>query len=92
MHSNKFSALPLSSPICHLFQQCFVQSYLPQEWRTHCVVPIYKSGDKTLVSNYRPVSLLCSISKVLEKIVFKVTYNFLVKTFSQHQFGFLPGW
>ena len=88
----KFSALPLSSPICHLFQQCFVQSYLPQEWRTHCVVPIYKSGDKTLISNYHPVSLLCSISKVLEKIVFKVTYDFLAKTFSQHQFGFLPGW
>ena len=87
----KFSALPLSGPICHLFQQCFVQSYLPQEWRTHCVVPIYKSGDKTLVSNYCPVSLLCSISKVLEKIVFKVTYNFLAKTFSQHQFSFLPG-
>ena len=84
----KFSALPLSGPISHLFQQCFVQSYLPQEWRTHCVVPIYKSGDKILVSNYRPVSLLCIISKVL---VFKVTYNFLAKKFSQHQFGFLPG-
>ena len=45
----KICAFPLSGPICHLFQQCFSQSYLPQEWRTHCVVPIYKSGDKTLV-------------------------------------------
>ena len=72
----KFSALPLSGPICHLFQQCFVQSYLPQEWRTHCVVPIYKSGDKTLVSNYRPVSLLCSISKVLEKLFLRSLITF----------------
>ena len=72
----KFSALPLSSPICHLFQQCFVQSYLPQEWRTHCVVPIYKSGDKTLVSNYRPVSLLCSIPKVLEKLFLRSLITF----------------
>ena len=87
----KHCAIPLSGPICHLFQQCFLNGYLPQEWRTHCVIPIFKSGDKTLVSNYRPVSLLCIISKVLEKIVFKVTYNYLSNTFSLHQFGFLPG-
>ena len=87
----KICAFPLSDPICHLFQQSISQSYLPQEWHTHCVIPIYKSGDKSLVSNYRPVSLLCCISKVLEKIIFKVTYNFLINTFSQHQFGFLPG-
>ena len=48
-------AFPLSGPICHLFQQCISQSYLPQEWRIHCIIPIYKSRDK---SDYHLVSLV----------------------------------
>jgi len=33
---------------------------LPLEWYTHCIVPVYKSGDRGLVSIYCPISLLCS--------------------------------
>uniref|UniRef100_A0A1X7V3B7 Reverse transcriptase domain-containing protein n=1 Tax=Amphimedon queenslandica TaxID=400682 RepID=A0A1X7V3B7_AMPQE len=50
-------------PIHHLFVQCVNQAYLPQEWKTHCVTPIFKSGDKGNVKNYRPISLLCIVSK-----------------------------
>ena len=43
-----------------------------------------------MVSNYRPISLLCIISKVLERVVYNNVINFLNGTFSVSQFGFLP--
>ena len=77
-------------PIYHLFSQCFQQSSLPREWKIHCITPIFKSGDRMMVSNYRPISLLCVISKVLERIVYN-NIHFLDGTFSNFQFGFMPG-
>ena len=54
------------------------------------VIPIYKKGDKDDVSNYRPISLLTSISKILERIIYIRTVNFFKKCdiFSNFQFGF----
>ena len=65
----RYCALSLLKPICHLFTVSLSTGNIPIQWRTHCVTPIYKSGDKSSVSNYRPISLLCILSKVLEKIV-----------------------
>ena len=88
----KFCATPLCSPIHHLFTQCFEQSYLPLEWRTHMITPIHKSGDKRNVTNYRPISLVCCISKVLEKIIFDKIAEFIQLHFiSSQQFSFLKG-
>ena len=41
------------------------------------VIPLYKGKEKDLSINYRPISLLLTISKILEKIIYKRTYNFL---------------
>ena len=41
------------------------------------IVPLYKGKEKDLSINYRPMSLLITISKILEKIVYKRMYNFL---------------
>jgi len=48
--------------VCHLFSTNLQHNSIPQEWGTHCVIPIYKTGDKSSVSNYRPISLLCNLS------------------------------
>jgi len=74
----------------YLFQLMITNNYLPSEWHTHCVIPIFKSGDRAVISNYHPISLLCIISKVLEKIVF-ISVKLLSNSFTPHQFGFLPG-
>ena len=87
----KYCATSLCEPITHLYSQCFHLGYLPQEWRTHCITPIYKNGDKSMVSNYLPISLLCIVSKALEKIIYKHTINFFSDLFTNHQFGFIPG-
>uniref|UniRef100_A0A1X7U7W7 Reverse transcriptase domain-containing protein n=1 Tax=Amphimedon queenslandica TaxID=400682 RepID=A0A1X7U7W7_AMPQE len=39
-------------------------------WKVHKITPIFKSGDRTSVVNYRPISLLSSVSKVLEKLIY----------------------
>ena len=54
------------------------------------VIPIYKKGEKDDVSNYRPISLLTSISKIVERIIYIRTVNFFKKSdiFSNFQFGF----
>uniref|UniRef100_A0A1X7THZ7 Uncharacterized protein n=1 Tax=Amphimedon queenslandica TaxID=400682 RepID=A0A1X7THZ7_AMPQE len=86
----KLCATPLCTPIHHLFTQCLEQSYLPSELRTHMITPVHKSGDKGSVTNYRPISLLCCISKVLEKIMFDRISEFIQLHFiSSNQFGFL---
>ena len=57
---------------------------------THCIIPIHKSGDKTHIKIYRPISFLCIVSKVLERIVYNRIMNFAMNSFTQHQFDFLP--
>ena len=70
----------LSSPFCSLFNQSLSLGIIPGIWKETHVCPIPKSGDKTVVSNSCPVSLLSNINKVLKRIVFKHLYNhFLVK-------------
>ena len=45
----KNCALPLLHIICHLFTVGLYNSEIPKDWRTHCVIPIFKSGDKSSV-------------------------------------------
>ena len=54
------------------------------------IKPIFKSGDKCNVANYRPISLLPAISKVLERIVHNKTCAHICANISPLQFGFLP--
>ena len=64
---------------------------LLSEWNTHCVVPVFKSGDKSNVANYRPISLLCVTSKVLESLAYNHVIGHLTKCISTQQFGYMAG-
>lgn len=63
---------------------------VPDSLKLAKVIPIYKAKDKSDFSNYRPISLLPTISKILEKIVHKRTYHFLKTSdiFYKSQYGF----
>ena len=54
------------------------------------IVPLYKGKEHYLETNYRPISLLTTMSKVLEKIVYQQVYTFLQETgkLYENQFGF----
>ena len=56
------------------------------------VVPISKKGDKQVVDNYRPVSLLPIFSKILERLIFNSLFEFLHENNlpDENQLGFRP--
>ena len=80
--------LDLVDPITYLFSTCLASCSLPKEWKVHKIVPIHKRGSRSEVANYRPISLLCVLSKVLESIYDKII-DFIYPQLSHSQFGFL---
>lgn len=52
------------------------QKIVPDMWKSANVIPLHKKSDKSVLNNYRPVSILPAPSKILERIVFKRLYNF----------------
>jgi len=54
------------------------------------VVPVYKASDPSLLTNYRPISLLTSLSKLLEKLMYNNVVKFLTinNIFYEHHYGF----
>ena len=61
----------------YLFSLVLKYSYLPRDWKIHKIIPVFKFGDPTQVKNYRPISLLCNISKVLERIIYNKLINYV---------------
>ena len=64
-------------PLSIIFKNCLQTGTFPNNWRKSNVVPIHKRGDKQLLQNYRPVSLLPICSKIFEKIIFNPILDFL---------------
>ena len=83
----------LSSPLCSLFNKSLSLGKFPSPYKDANVTLVHKKGDLSLVSNYRPISLLNSVAKLFEKLVFKYLYNHLQDNnmLSSLQSGFIPG-
>ena len=62
----------------------------PNKLKLAKVVPLFKKGDDKIVDNYRPLSLLPSISKLFEKIVFNQLFEYFTRNnlFHNNQYGF----
>jgi hypothetical protein len=80
----------LVQPLTHICNMSLLSGYFPTELKIAKIIPIYKSGDTTLFSNYRPVSVLPSFSKILEKIMYDRVMTFVTKhnILYGYQFGF----
>ena len=78
------------TPLSIVFNQSIVTGKFPQKMKQAEVVPLHKGKDMDLVINYRPISLLITISKLLEKVIYKRVYSFLEKEniLFQSQYGF----
>jgi len=77
-------------PVLHLFNLSLSTGSFPDKLELAKVIPIFKNGDKYLPSNYRPVSLLSTFSKLLEKVMYKRLYLYLQgnNILYRYQFGF----
>lgn len=69
----------LAESISHVFNLSIQTGYIPNEFKTACNIPIYKSDSEVFFNNYRPISLLPALSKLLEKIVAKQMCGFIEK-------------
>ena len=86
----KIASPSISDSLTHIFNQSITLSLFPDEWKTARVIPIYKSGKRNVAGNYRPISVLPAISKIMEKILYDQLYDYLLnfKLLSDSQFGF----
>ena len=80
-------------PLQIIFTNILSTSLYPDMWKLANVTPILKKGDKQLIKNYRPISLLPICRKIFEKIIFNNLYAYLHTNnlISKNQSGFRPG-
>ena len=82
----------LAAPLAHLAARSFATGRVPAVFKTANVVPVYKKGkDPSQPSSFRPVAILCALSKVLESLVLAQLSPFLVQRMPNEQWGFRPG-
>ena len=73
----KDAASSLAKPLTHMINLSFKTGVVPTDWKEARVVPVYKSGPRSQVDNYRPISILPTLSKILEKLFHKQLMNHL---------------
>ena len=80
----------LSKPISDIINISFNTGVYPDRIKLAKVVSIYKKGSKLIVDNYRPISLLSNMNKILEKLLYKRLQSFInkYKVLYKYQFGF----
>ena len=85
---NLHKSLPKS--LCLHFNLIACKAHFPTKWKVAEIVPIYKDGDKHDASNYRPISLLSVVSKLLETLIFNKLIPVVYPTLNPAQHGFWP--
>ena len=89
----KEGAPVLAKPMSKLLNRSLQQGYSPSSWKDANVTPIHKKEDKSLPSNYRPISLLSTVRKPMERCVHKHLFNYIGRNIllTPFQSGFIPG-
>ena len=80
----------LAFPLSIIYKLVYNTGSVPLQWKLSNIVPIFKKGESKIVSNYRPVSLLCIASKIMEKIIHEELLLKVVPLIDKRQHGFLP--
>lgn len=80
----------LSKPVLHIINLTIETGTVPDKLKLAKVIPIYKKDETFTPGNYRPISLLSVLNKIMEKVIHKRLYDFLQKTGTlfKYQFGF----
>jgi hypothetical protein len=86
----KLSAPFIISPLCYIINKSLSSGIFPDRMKYSIIVPLHKKGNFNNAANFRPISLLPSFSKILEKVIYKRLLNHIQANniFSNNQFGF----
>ena len=81
-------------PLTYIYNQSVETGIVPYILKVSQISPVYKGGDATDPSNYRPIATLSPFSKVLERLVYNQLYSFIDKNqiLCKYQFGFTKGY
>ena len=85
----KSLAKPMSSILNAIFKNIKRVRCVPKFWKSAAISPIHKKNDKRQIKNYKPVSLLTIISKVLKKCMYEPLYDHFQKYMKSSQHGFV---
>lgn len=79
----------LSMPLHIMFDLSIKSCIYPEKWKMGQVTPIYKSGKKSDIRNYRGVNVMPSLAKVFEKVIYNQLKLIIMPELSKNQHGFL---
>ena len=86
----KVATNSIAPSLTHIFNHGLISNCFPDEWKMARLVPIHKKGPRDLIENYRPISILPTISKIMERILYEQIYQYLSDNslLTEHQYGF----
>ena len=74
-------SIAAASSLTYIFNHALISAHFPSKWNVARLLPLFKKGPRNLAENYGPISILPSISKIMERIMYDQLYE-------NHQFGF----
>lgn len=83
----------ITSPLAHIINLIFKNGKLPYQWKESIITPVYKSGRRDDISNYRPISIINNFAKIFEhSLKIRLTkYLNDNQVLTDRQFGFMSG-
>ena len=84
-----------SESLADIFNASLKSSIFPDDLKIARVAPIFKEGDRDDMTNYRPISVLCTVARVLERLLYNQLHDYLIdnKILYNNQWGadhFIP--
>lgn len=79
----------LKKPLLHIFNLAIKNADFPNVWKESIIIPLHKSGPKSIVNNYRPIALISSPAKLFEQILYNKLFNHIKPCINEAQHGFL---
>ena len=88
----KLAKFILAPILTRIFNKCINEGFYPDCLKVAEVIPIFKSREQKICSNYRPISISLQLNKIFERILYDRVYFYLqeYKLLSKYQFGFRP--
>ena len=86
----KAAAPTITPSLTHIFNNSILSCCFPSDWKMARLLPVYKNGPRGFPENYRPISILLAVSKLMERIMYDQLYRYFNENsiLSKQQFGF----